>query len=69
MDKVFGVFSALGNFGFAYSCAIVLLEVQDTLREPPAAAVSMKKTGRWEEILCCLAVLLILRPGGEACSG
>eukprot|EP00775_Hariotina_reticulata_P001466 gene1466-1808_t len=44
MDKVFGVFSALGNFGFAYSCAIVLMEVQDTLREPPPAAVSMKKT-------------------------
>lgn len=28
----------------AYSCAIILLEVQDTLREPPAAAKSMKKT-------------------------
>lgn len=27
-DKVFGIFNALGNFGFAYSCAIVLMEVQ-----------------------------------------
>lgn len=44
MDKLFGIFSSLGNFGFAYSCAIVLLEVQDTLREPPAAVKSMRKT-------------------------
>ncbi|WIA38321.1 hypothetical protein OEZ86_001658 [Tetradesmus obliquus] len=43
-DKMFGCFNALGNFGFAYSCAIVLMEVQDTLREPPAASKSMKKT-------------------------
>lgn len=28
----------------AYSCAIILLEVQDTLREPPRAVKSMKKT-------------------------
>lgn len=35
---------SLGNIGFAFGTAIVLLEVQDTLREPPAAAVSMKKT-------------------------
>jgi hypothetical protein len=27
-DKMFGCFNALGNFGFAYSCAIVLMEVQ-----------------------------------------
>lgn len=44
LEKAFGVFNSLGNLGFAYSCAIVLIEVQDTLREPPAAAVSMKKT-------------------------
>jgi hypothetical protein len=43
VDKAFGVLNSLGSIGFAYSSAIVLLEVQDTLREPPAAAVSMKK--------------------------
>eukprot|EP00882_Tetradesmus_deserticola_P014246 GHRQ01015144.1.p1 GENE.GHRQ01015144.1~~GHRQ01015144.1.p1 ORF type:complete len:291 (+),score=82.26 GHRQ01015144.1:770-1642(+) len=43
-EKLFGSFNALGNFGFAYSCAIVLLEVQDTLREPPTASKTMKKT-------------------------
>jgi len=37
-------FDSLGNIGFAYSSAIVLLEVQDTLREPPKAEVSMKKS-------------------------
>lgn len=35
---------SLGNIAFAFGTAIVLLEVQDTLKEPPAAAVSMKKT-------------------------
>lgn len=42
--KAFGICNALGSIGFAYSSAIVLLEVEDTLREPPAAAASMKKT-------------------------
>jgi hypothetical protein len=32
-DKMFGCFNALGNFGFAYSCAIVLMEVQVRCRE------------------------------------
>lgn len=41
---MFGIFNALGSIGFAYSSAIVLMEVEDTLREPPKAAVSMKKT-------------------------
>ena len=44
VDKSFGIMNALGSIGFAYSSAIVLLEVEDTLREPPEAAVSMKKT-------------------------
>ena len=35
---------SLGDISFAFSCAVVLLEVQNTLREPPAASVSMKKT-------------------------
>eukprot|EP00887_Chlorella_sp_A99_P007251 scaffold2.g7251.t1 len=36
-DKVFHVFQALGNFAFAYNFSTVLLEIQDTLREPPKA--------------------------------
>jgi hypothetical protein len=42
--QIFGIFNSLGNIGFAYSSAIVLMEIEDTLREPPRAAVSMKKT-------------------------
>lgn len=44
MQKTFGVFNAMGSILFAYNCAIVVTEIEDTLREPPKAAVSMKKT-------------------------
>lgn len=37
------IFSALGNIGFAYSIAVICLEIQDTLREPPRASVTMKR--------------------------
>lgn len=40
-DKVFHVFQALGNFAFAYNFSTVLLEIQDTLREPPKAEKTM----------------------------
>lgn len=43
-ERVFGIFNSFGTIAFAFNGAIVLMEVQDTLREPPAAAVSMKKT-------------------------
>ncbi|WIA23496.1 hypothetical protein OEZ85_000240 [Tetradesmus obliquus] len=42
-EKAFGIFNALGALGASYSCAIVLIEIEDTLREPPKASVSMKK--------------------------
>ena len=44
--KVFGIFSALGTMGFAYSFAVVLLEIQDTLRQPPKAVGTMRKAIR-----------------------
>ena len=37
--------NALGNIAFAFSFSLIVLEVEDTLKEPPAAMVSMKKTG------------------------
>lgn len=43
-DKVFGVFNSLGNIAFAFSAAIITIEVEHTLREPPRAAVSMRKS-------------------------
>lgn len=43
-DKIFGVFNSLGNVAFAFSAAIICVEVEHTLREPPRAAVSMRKS-------------------------
>lgn len=42
-QKIFGVFSSLGNIAFAFGFAQVLLEIQDTLRQPPDAQKTMKK--------------------------
>lgn len=41
-DKAFGVLSSMGSLGLAYGFALILLEIQDTLRQPPAAVKSMK---------------------------
>jgi hypothetical protein len=67
VDKVFGIFNSLGNIGFAYSSAIVLMEVENTLREPPKAEVSMKKTvqlGCVRGLTCCWLVFLALSFAG-----
>lgn len=44
VDKVWGVFSSIGSICFAFNCAVLVLEIQSTLREPPKAAVGMKKS-------------------------
>lgn len=41
-DKAFGVLSSMGSLGLAYGFALILLEIQDTLRQPPSAVTSMK---------------------------
>ena len=41
--KAFGVINALGAITFAYGFSIVLLEIQDTLHQPPSAEKQMKK--------------------------
>uniref|UniRef100_A0A1D2AEW4 Amino acid transporter transmembrane domain-containing protein n=1 Tax=Auxenochlorella protothecoides TaxID=3075 RepID=A0A1D2AEW4_AUXPR len=41
-DKAFGVLGSLGAIAFAYSFAVILLEIQDTLRQPPKAVKTMK---------------------------
>jgi amino acid permease len=43
-DKVFGILNALGAIGFAYNFALILLEIQDTLRQPPKSIGVMKKS-------------------------
>ncbi|KIZ07946.1 hypothetical protein MNEG_0019 [Monoraphidium neglectum] len=41
--KAFGVFNALGAIAFAYSFSAVLLEVQDTIHEPPKSKLTMRR--------------------------
>jgi amino acid permease len=43
-DKAFGMMNALGSLSFAYGFSVVLVEIEDTLKQPPAAAKSMKKS-------------------------
>ncbi|KAH0448232.1 hypothetical protein IEQ34_022032 [Dendrobium chrysotoxum] len=42
-EKVWNVFQALGNIAFGYSFSMVLIEIQDTLKSPPAENKVMKK--------------------------
>ena len=42
-DKAFGVLSSLGSLAYAFSFALILIEVGDTLHQPPPAVISMKK--------------------------
>jgi amino acid permease len=43
-DKVFGVLNALGSIAFSFNFSLILLEIQDTLKQPPSAVKQMKKT-------------------------
>ncbi|GMH00938.1 hypothetical protein Nepgr_002777 [Nepenthes gracilis] len=42
-QKVWNSFQALGDIAFAYSYSMILIEIQDTLKSPPAEAKTMKK--------------------------
>uniref|UniRef100_A0A0E0MDF8 Amino acid transporter transmembrane domain-containing protein n=1 Tax=Oryza punctata TaxID=4537 RepID=A0A0E0MDF8_ORYPU len=42
-QKVWRNLQALGDIAFAYSYSIILIEIQDTLRSPPAEARTMRK--------------------------
>lgn len=43
VDKIWTVFQALGNIAFAYSFSMILIEIQDTVKSPPAENKTMKK--------------------------
>ncbi|XP_074286955.1 amino acid permease 1-like [Silene latifolia] len=45
-DKLWTTFRALGDIAFTYSFSAVLVEIQDTLKSPPAENVVMKKANR-----------------------
>lgn len=44
VDKIFGVLNGLGTIAFCFNFSLILLEVQDTLKQPPSAVRQMKKT-------------------------
>ncbi|KAK6786989.1 hypothetical protein RDI58_015514 [Solanum bulbocastanum] len=43
MQKIWRSFQALGAIAFAYSYSLILIEIQDTLKSPPAEAKTMKR--------------------------
>ncbi|XP_010546307.1 PREDICTED: amino acid permease 2 isoform X2 [Tarenaya hassleriana] len=45
-QKIWRSFQALGDIAFAYSYSVVLIEIQDTVRSPPAESKTMKKATR-----------------------
>eukprot|EP00253_Pinus_taeda_P036270 PITA_36270 len=42
-EKIWDTFQALGNIAFAYSYSLILIEIQDTIKSPPAENKTMKK--------------------------
>ncbi|OWM91501.1 amino acid permease 2-like [Punica granatum] len=42
-QRMWRIFQALGNIAFAYSFALVLIEIQDVIKSPPAESKTMKK--------------------------
>jgi amino acid permease len=58
-DKVWLVLQALGDIAFAYPYSVILLEIQDTLKSPPAERKTMKKASTTAIVittffyLCC----------------
>ncbi|OMP01204.1 Amino acid transporter, transmembrane [Corchorus olitorius] len=42
-QKIWRSFQALGDIAFAYSFSVILIEIQDTVRSPPAESKTMRK--------------------------
>ncbi|KAI8462375.1 MAG: transmembrane amino acid transporter protein-domain-containing protein [Monoraphidium minutum] len=45
-EKVFGIFNGIGTILFANGSGVLVVDIQHTLREPPASEVTMKKVVR-----------------------
>ncbi|KAK7282267.1 hypothetical protein RIF29_10915 [Crotalaria pallida] len=45
-EKTWGFFQALGNIAFAYSFSMILIEIQDTIKNPPSEVKTMKKAAK-----------------------
>jgi len=58
-DKAFNVLLALGNIAFSYTFADVLIEIQDTLRAPPAENKTMKRASFYGLAMTTVFYLLL----------
>jgi amino acid permease len=67
-DKAFGILNAVGQISTGYGLALVLLEITDTLRQPPPPVKSMIKT-TWFSLSSCFVLYMLVGCGGYASKG
>ncbi|KAK2971929.1 hypothetical protein RJ640_004949, partial [Escallonia rubra] len=60
-QKVWSVSQAIGDIAFAFPSAVILLEIQDTLKSPPTEKVTMKKAST---MAICMTTFFYLCCGG-----
>lgn len=58
-DKIFGIFNSLGQISSAYGVSLILLEVQDTLRQPPSPITQMYKSSTFALSTCFILYMLV----------
>ncbi|KAL6784595.1 hypothetical protein ACKKBF_B02430 [Auxenochlorella protothecoides x Auxenochlorella symbiontica] len=68
VNKAFEILNALGAIGFAYSFSSILVEIQDTLRQPPKAAKTMSKATN-VSVTASFAFYFVVAIGGYASLG
>ncbi|KAJ4838178.1 Amino acid permease 2 [Turnera subulata] len=57
-EKIWRIFQALGDIAFAYSYSFILIEIQDTLRSPPAESKTMKKATKISVVVTTIFYML-----------
>ncbi|GAV65745.1 Aa_trans domain-containing protein, partial [Cephalotus follicularis] len=57
-QKIWRSLQALGNIAFAYSYSVVLVEIQDTIRSPPAESKTMRKATKLSIVVTTMFYML-----------
>ncbi|KAL6909833.1 hypothetical protein ACP4OV_001492 [Aristida adscensionis] len=65
-DKLFNIFLAIGNVATSFVYADVLIEIQETLRSPPAEGKTMKKASLYSLAISTMFYLLLGSAGYAA---
>ncbi|KAK2445088.1 amino acid permease [Trifolium repens] len=58
INKVWGIFQALGDIAFAYSYSQILIEIQDTIKNPPSEVKTMKNATKVSVVVTTTFYLL-----------